>query len=180
MHAAPRATFGPWQALCRGVFGTFAGTKRLGKLWRSWLTAERGLWRRGTHREAAQGCDGTSGIRGLSLLAATPSRRDRPGLSVAPATLTSGVPETPTEILRPALEWRARRKVGKSFCFFFFRKRRSCLPSFHPRRGEAWVLHFVWDDVVVKGRPPVRAARISASCRCWFSAGGRRRRIWEP
>ncbi len=128
----------------------------------------------------AQGWDGTPGIRGLSLLAATPSRRDRPGLSVAPATRTSGVPETPTEILRPALEWRTGRKVGKSFCFFFFRKRRSCLPSFHPGRGEAWVLHFVWDDVVVKGRPPVRAGRISASCRCWFSAGGRRRRIWAP
>ncbi len=79
MHAPPRATFWPWQALRSGVFGTFAGTKRLGKLWRSWLTAERGLWRRGTHREAAQGCDGTSGIRGLSPLAAAPDRKTAPG-----------------------------------------------------------------------------------------------------
>lgn len=127
MHAAPRATSWPWQALRSGGFGTFAGTKRLGKLWRSWLTAERGLWRRGTHREAAQGWDGTSGIRGLSLLAATPSRRDRPGLSVPPATLTSGVPETPTEILRPALEWRTGRKVAKSFCFVFLQKKKDFL-----------------------------------------------------
>jgi hypothetical protein len=128
----------------------------------------------------AQGCDGTSGIRGLSPLAATPSRRDRPGLSVAPATLTSGVPETPTEILRPALEGRAGRKVRKSFCFFFFRKRRSCLPFHHPDRSEARVLHCAQDAEGARGRRHAPAARISASCRCWFSAAGRRRRIWAP
>ena len=126
----------------------------------------------------AQGWDGTSGIRGLSLLAATPSRRDRPGLSVAPTTLTSGVPETPTEILRPALEGRTGRKVGQSFCFFLFRKRRSCLPFHHPDRSEARVLHCAQDAEGARGPPPVRVARISASCRCWFSAGGRRRQIW--